>query len=162
MQENGTIHTFVFNELVSASTNILRQTPQNKNFRPIWIYRSRNILFFLINDLDFFSLYRNLVSDIHGKTGQLLNRGTGTAQQVGGAGGAYDTQQMIRVSYKEMNHNFSGDFFLRNWLIRSLMMITDKGSGIPKKKYPEFLEIPCLVKLASNLYFLTNFGYPNR
>ena len=45
-----------------------------------------------------FSLYRNLVSDIHGKTGQLLNRGTGTAQQVGGAGGAYDTQQMIRVS----------------------------------------------------------------
>jgi len=39
---------------------------------------------------------KNLVSDIHGKTGQLLNRGTGTAQQVGGAGGAYDTQQMIR------------------------------------------------------------------
>ena len=48
-----------------------------------------------------FSLYRNLVSDIHGKTGQLLNRGTGTAQQVGGAGGAYDTQQMIRVSKKD-------------------------------------------------------------
>merc|ERR1712038_1297682 len=39
---------------------------------------------------------KNLVSDIHGKTGQLLSRGTGTAQQVGGAGGAYDTQQMIR------------------------------------------------------------------
>ena len=45
-----------------------------------------------------FFFRRNLVSDIHGKTGQLLSRGTGTAQQVGGAGGAYDNQQMIRVS----------------------------------------------------------------
>ena len=37
------------------------------------------------------------MSDIHGKTGQLLNRGTGSAQQVGGAGGSYENQQMLRV-----------------------------------------------------------------
>ena len=42
---------------------------------------------------------RNLVSDIQGKAGQLLSRGTGSAQQVGGAGGAYDNQQMIRVRF---------------------------------------------------------------
>ena len=141
--------------------NILRQTPQNRYFRPIWIYRSRNILFFLINDLDFF-LYRNLVSDIHGKTGQLLNRGTGTAQQVGGAGGAYDTQQMIRVSLKKKWIIIFQEIFF----VKLTHQIThdDYWQRIrhTKKKYPEFLEIPCLVKLAPNLYFLTNFGYPNR
>lgn len=39
--------------------------------------------------------FRNLVSDIHGKTGQLLSRGQGTAQQV--AGGSYEDQKALRV-----------------------------------------------------------------
>ena len=53
---------------------------------------------FLISVLVFIP-NRNLVSDIQGKAGQLLSRGTGSAQQVGGAGGAYDNQQMIRVRF---------------------------------------------------------------
>merc|ERR1719411_2440344 len=46
---------------------------------------------------------KNLVSDIQGKAGQLLSRGTGSAQQVGGAGGAYDNQQMIREIRDNLN-----------------------------------------------------------
>jgi hypothetical protein len=46
---------------------------------------------------------KNFVSDIHGKTGQLIARGTGSAQQVGGAGGAYDMQQTIREIKDGMN-----------------------------------------------------------
>ena len=38
------------------------------------------------------------MSDIQGKTGQLLTRGTGTAQQVGGGGDAYQNQQLMRVT----------------------------------------------------------------
>lgn len=46
---------------------------------------------------------KNLVSDIHGKTGQLLNRGTGSAQQVGGAGGSYENQQTLREIRDSLN-----------------------------------------------------------
>ena len=35
------------------------------------------------------------MSDIHGKTGQLLSRGQGTAQQV--AGGSFEDQKALRV-----------------------------------------------------------------
>ena len=39
---------------------------------------------------------RNFVSDIHAKTGQILNRGS--AQQIGGsAGGGYDNTVAIKV-----------------------------------------------------------------
>ena len=37
---------------------------------------------------------RNFVADIHSKTGQILNRGTGSAQPVGGA---YDVQVSLKV-----------------------------------------------------------------
>lgn len=47
---------------------------------------------------------KNLVTDIHGKTGQLLSRGTGTAQQVGGAGGSYDNQQLMREIKESLNN----------------------------------------------------------
>ena len=40
--------------------------------------------------------FRNFVSDIHGKTGQILNKGS--AQQIGGsAGGGYDNTIALRV-----------------------------------------------------------------
>ena len=40
--------------------------------------------------------FRNFVSDIHAKTGQILNRGS--AQQIGGSvGGAYDNTVAVKV-----------------------------------------------------------------
>ena len=43
-----------------------------------------------------FSFNRNFVSDIHAKTGQILNRGS--AQQIGGSvGGGYDNTVAIKV-----------------------------------------------------------------
>jgi hypothetical protein len=60
------------------------------SYRKTQINLLRSMFFYLF-------LSRNFVSDIHGKTGQLIARGTGSAQQVGGAGGAYDMQQTIRV-----------------------------------------------------------------
>jgi len=46
---------------------------------------------------------KNLVSDIHGKTGQLLSRGTGSAQQVAGGGGSYQDQQSLREIRDSIN-----------------------------------------------------------
>ena len=47
---------------------------------------------------------RNLVSDIQGKAGQLLTRGTGTAQQVGGGGGgAFENEKMLREMREGLN-----------------------------------------------------------
>merc|ERR1711936_344681 len=46
---------------------------------------------------------KNLVSDIHGKTGQLLSRGTGSAQQVAGGGGSYQDQQALREIRDSIN-----------------------------------------------------------
>ena len=41
-------------------------------------------------------LFRNFVSDIHAKTGQILNRGS--AQQIGGSvGGGYDNTIALKV-----------------------------------------------------------------
>jgi mannose-binding lectin 1 len=45
---------------------------------------------------------KNLVSDIHGKTGQLLSRGQGTAQQV--AGGSYEDQKALREIKDQINN----------------------------------------------------------
>jgi len=50
---------------------------------------------------------KNFVADIHSKTGQLLNRGTGSAQPVGGA---YDVQislKEMRDSLNNVRHEFS-------------------------------------------------------
>lgn len=50
---------------------------------------------------------KNFVADIHSKTGQILNRGTGSAQPVGGA---YDVQVSIkemRDSLNNVRHEFS-------------------------------------------------------
>merc|ERR1711981_1126067 len=52
---------------------------------------------------------KNLVSDIHGKTGQLLSRGTGSAQPVGQTGNAYENQQMIGEIRDTLN-NVKRDF----------------------------------------------------
>merc|ERR1712117_433355 len=46
---------------------------------------------------------KNLVADIHGKTGQLLSRGTGSAQQVAGGGGSYQDQQALREIRDSIN-----------------------------------------------------------
>ena len=48
---------------------------------------------------------RNLVSDIQGKAGQLLTRGTGTAQQVGGGGGGgvFENEKMMREMRDGLN-----------------------------------------------------------
>ena len=59
--------------------------------------------------LKYVCYFRNLVSDIHGKTGQLLSRGTGSAQQVAGGGGSYQDQQALRVNI----------FYLTNSLVLS-------------------------------------------
>ena len=49
---------------------------------------------YIIKLLYFF--FRNFVSDIHAKTGQILNRGS--AQQIGGSvGGAYDNTVAVKV-----------------------------------------------------------------
>jgi len=50
---------------------------------------------------------KNFVADIHSKTGQILNRGTGSAQPVGGA---YDVQvslKEMRDSLNNVRHEFS-------------------------------------------------------
>jgi len=47
---------------------------------------------------------KNLVSDIHGKTGQLLTRGTGSAQEVKGGGGSYQDQQTLREIRDSINN----------------------------------------------------------
>ena len=53
------------------------------------------LLWTLANFLSF-SFNRNFVSDIHAKTGQILNRGS--AQQIGGSvGGGYDNTVAIKV-----------------------------------------------------------------
>ena len=45
---------------------------------------------------------RNFVSDIHAKTGQILNRGS--AQQIGGsAGGGYDNTVAIKVHISQLS-----------------------------------------------------------
>ena len=45
-----------------------------------------------------------MVSDIQGKAGQLLTRGTGTAQQVGGGGGgAFENEKMLREMREGLN-----------------------------------------------------------
>jgi len=52
---------------------------------------------------------KNLVSDIQGKAGQLLTRGTGSAQQVGGGGDAYQNEKLMREMRDGMN-NLKKDF----------------------------------------------------
>merc|ERR1719423_141350 len=50
---------------------------------------------------------KNFVSDIHSKTGQILNRGTGSAQPVGGAYDVTVSIKEMRDSLNNVRHEFS-------------------------------------------------------
>lgn len=52
---------------------------------------------------------KNVINDIHGKTGQLLNRGTGSAQQVGGAGGSFENEKLVR-EMRDSLHSLKREF----------------------------------------------------
>ncbi len=50
-------------------------------------------------------VFRNFVMDIHTKTGQILTKGTGSVQQVGGpsAGGGYDVSKPVQEMKESLN-----------------------------------------------------------
>ena len=60
-------------------------------------YQNPDQYLFLWLILGTFSFFRNFVSDIHSKTGQILSRGVGTAQQIGSGA---DMEGTMRVNFQ--------------------------------------------------------------